>query len=77
MYFIGCVRLFFANNSYRNIGSPWNFYSILLDPEVIISSQTMFIDASTKEFTRVNNARPSYDVAFEHILYYKLAHPIL
>ena len=29
----------------------------------------MFIDASTKEFTHVNNASPSYDVAFEHILY--------
>ena len=37
-----------------------------LDPEVILSSHTMFIDASTKEFTLVNKAIPSYGTAFEH-----------
>ena len=42
------------------------------DPEVILSSHTMFINASTKEFTLVNNASPSHDVAFEHLLYYKM-----
>ena len=29
----------------------------------------MFIDASAKEFTFVNNAIPSHDIAFEHIYY--------
>ena len=32
----------------------------------------MFINASTKEFTLVNNTIPSYDIAFEHLLYYKM-----
>ena len=32
----------------------------------------MFINASTKEFTLVNNAIPSYDIALEHLLYYKM-----
>ena len=32
----------------------------------------MFINASTKEFTLVNNAFPSHDVAYEHLLYYKM-----
>ena len=27
----------------------------------------MFINASTKEFTLVNNAIPSYDIAFEEL----------
>ena len=31
----------------------------------------MFINASTKEFTLVNNAILSHDIAFEH-LYYKM-----
>ena len=43
-----------------------------LDPEVIFSSHIMFINASTKEFTLVNNALPSHDVAFEHLLYFKM-----
>ena len=37
----------------------------------------MFINASTKEFTLVNNAISSYDIAFEELLYYRLAPPIL
>ena len=32
----------------------------------------MFINASTKEFTLVNNAIPSYGIPFEHLLYYKM-----
>ena len=32
----------------------------------------MFINASTKKFTLVNNAFPSHDVSFEHLLYYKM-----
>ena len=43
-----------------------------LDPEVIFNSHIMFINASTKEFTHVNNAFPSHDVAYEHLLYYKM-----
>ena len=38
------------------------------DSEVILSSHTIFINASTKEITRVNNAIPSYDIAFEYLL---------
>ena len=49
-----------------------NFTQFFLNPEVILSSHTMFINASTKEFTLVNNAFPSHDVAFEHLLYYKM-----
>ena len=37
----------------------------------------MFINASTKEFTLVNNAISSYVIAFEELLYYRLAPPIL
>ena len=48
------------------------FTQFFLDPEVISSSLTMFINASAKEFTFVNNAFPSHDVAFEHLLYYKM-----
>ena len=39
-----------------------------LDPDVIISSHTMFINASKKEFTLVNIAIPSHDIAFEELL---------
>ena len=42
------------------------------DPEVILRSHIMFINASTKEFTLVNNASSSYEVAFDHLLYYKM-----
>ena len=40
-------------------------------------SHTLFINASTKKFTLVNNAIPSYDIAIEHLLYNRLASPIL
>ena len=45
------------------------FTQFFLDPEVIFSSHTMFINASTKEFTLVNSAFPGHDIAFEHLLY--------
>ena len=47
------------------------FYTTFLDAEVIICSHTMFINASTKKFIPVNNAIPSYDTAFEQLLYYE------
>ena len=48
------------------------FTQFFLDPEVIFNSHVMFINAFTKEFTLVNSAFPSHDVAFEHLLYYKM-----
>ena len=45
------------------------FTQFFLDPEVIFISRTMFINTLTNEFTLVNNAIPSYDIAFEHLLY--------
>ena len=48
------------------------YKQFFLDPEVILRSRIMFINASTKEFTLVNNAFPSHDVAYEHLLYYKM-----
>ena len=48
------------------------FKQLFLNHEVILSSHTVFINASTKEFTLVNNAIPSHDIAFEHLLYYKM-----
>ena len=53
------------------------FTQFFLDPETIFSSHNMFINASSKEFTLVNSAIPSHDIAFEHLLYYRLAPPIL
>ena len=62
------------------------FTHFFLHPDVSFSSHTMFINASTKEFTLVNNANvnnadacdiSSYDIAFEELLYYRLAPPIL
>ena len=40
--------------------------------EVFFSSHTMFANTSTKEFTLVNNAITSHDIAIEHFLYYKM-----
>ena len=48
------------------------FTQFFLDPEVIFNSQILFINASKKEFTLVNIAFPSHDVAYEHLLYYKM-----
>ena len=52
------------------------FTQFFLDPEVIFNSHVMFINAFTKEFTLVNNVFPSHDVAFEHLLYYKMVKPM-
>ena len=48
------------------------FTQFFSDREVIFSSHTMFINASTNDFFLVNNAIPNYDIAFEHLLYYKM-----
>ena len=48
------------------------YTQFFLDPEVILRSRIMFINTSTKEFTLVNNAFPSHDVEYEHLLYYKI-----
>ena len=50
------------------------FTQFFLDPEVIFSSHTMFVNASTKEFTLVNSAFQSHDVVFEHLLYDKMVY---
>ena len=56
MHFIGRVALFFANYSLTEcritieLLHNYNF----LDPEVIFSSHTMFINASTKDFTPIH-----------------------
>ena len=47
-------------------------HNFFLNHEVIFSTHTMFINTSTKEFTRVNNAIPNHDITFEHLLYYKM-----
>ena len=77
MYFIGRVTLFFAYNSLMECLITMKFLQIFfLHPDAIFNSHTMFINASTKEFTLVNNAISSYDIAFEELLYYRLAPPI-
>ena len=43
------------------------FTHFFLHPDVIFSSHTMFINASTSEFTLVNNAISSYEIAFEEL----------
>ena len=58
--------MLFANNSLMECLITMEF----LHPAIIFSSHTIFINASTKEFTLVNNAISSYDIAFEELLYY-------
>ena len=78
MHFIGRVTMLFANNSLMECLITMKFLDIFfLHPDVIFSSHTMFINASTKEFTLVNNAISSYGIAFEELLYYRLARLIL
>ena len=78
MHFIDRVTMLFANNSLMECLITMKFLNtFFLQPDEIFSSHTMFINASTKEFTLVNNAIPSYDIAFEELLYYRLAPPIL
>ena len=78
MHFIGRVTMLFANNSLMECLITMKYFThFFLHPDVIFSSHTMFINASTKEFTLVNNAISSYNIAFEELLYYRLASPIL
>ena len=64
------VTLFFADNFSTECRITMNFFTqFFSDPEVILRSHIMFINAFTKEFTLVNNAYPSHDVEFEHLLY--------
>ena len=77
MHFIGRVTMLFANNSLMECLITMNFLHIFLHPDVISSSHIMFINASTKEFTLVNIVISGYDIAFEELLYYRLAPPIL
>ena len=74
MHSIGRVTMLFAKNSLMECLITMKFF---LHPDVILSSHTMFINASTKEFTLVNNAISSYDIAFEELLYLRLSPPIL
>ena len=48
------------------------FTQFFFKHEIIFSSHTMVINTSTNEFTLVNNAIPSHDIAFEHLPYYKM-----
>ena len=71
--FQGRVTLFFADNFSTECRITMEFlHNFFLDPEVIFNSHVMFINAFTKEFTLVNNVFPIHDVAFEHLLYYKM-----
>ena len=50
--FHGRVTLFFVNNYLTEYRITMKFlHNFFLDPEVIFSSHTMFINAPTKEFT--------------------------
>ena len=69
--------MLFAINSLMDRLITMKFLHIFLHPGVIFSSHNMFINASTHEFTLVNNAISSYDIAFEELLYYRLAPSIL
>ena len=71
MYFIGRLTLFFANNSLTECRITMEFSHTFLDPKLIFSSKTMFINASTMKFTLVNNSIASYDIAFKHLPWYK------
>ena len=53
------------------------FTQFFSNPEVILGSHIMFINAFTKLFTVVNNASLNHDVAFEHLLYYNLVYKMV
>ena len=46
--------MFFANNYLTEYRITMEFLNIFLDPDLIFSSHTMFINASLKEFTLVH-----------------------
>ena len=72
MHFIGLLTCFSLISLFNRMSDHHGIFAHFLDPEVIIISLTMFINASTKEFTLVKHAILSYDIAFEHLLYYKM-----
>ena len=53
MHFIGRVTMLFANNSLMECLITMKFLHIFFNPDVIFSSHTMLINASTKEFTPI------------------------
>ena len=74
MHFIGRVTMLFANNFLMECLITMKFLHIFFShPDLIFNSHNMFINASTKEFTLLNNAISSHEIAFEELLYYKLA----
>ena len=54
MHFISRVTMLFANNSLMECLITMEFSHIFLHPGVIFSSHTMFINASTKDFTPIH-----------------------
>ena len=54
MHFIGRVTMLFANNSLMECLITMKFLHIFLHPDVIFSSHTMLINASTKDFTPIH-----------------------
>ena len=54
MHFIGRVTMLFANNSLMECLITMKFLNIFLHPDVIFSSHTMLINASTKDFTPIH-----------------------
>ena len=54
MHFISRVTMFFANNSLMECLITMKFLHIFLHPDVIFSSHTMLINASTKDFTPIH-----------------------
>ena len=54
MNFINRVTLFFANNFLTECRITIEFLHNFFRPEVILSSHTIFINASTKEFTLIH-----------------------
>ena len=54
MHFIGRVTMLFTNNSLMECLIAMKFLHIFLNPDVVISSHTMLINASTKDFTPIH-----------------------
>ena len=54
MHFIGRVTMLFANNSLMECLITMKFLHFFLHPDVIFSSHTMLINASTKDFTPIH-----------------------
>ena len=54
MHFTGRVTMLFADNSLMECLITMKFYTFFLHPDIIFSSHTMFINASTKDFTPIH-----------------------